>query len=275
MLNSLGPWPPRRGSRRCTHSMKTTSGVPKPRSPDWNPRSQPGSPFAPSRGLPAQAPSQPLLSLGRHDLLVLPLPRRRLGLGEGTGTPEEHSWPEGQGTPSSACRQHIPPEAQGAERPRCHHGTFPDPARGCKKEHECTGAQACHEAHARVGAHTGTGTHTLGHTQVLACTDGSTRLCYCTHMHGRTAVPWFTHTGLGRGGAVGCVCAHPRWITQPCPWGLRPLQFEPTPAAVWAWSQQGTAGWPTAESGPVVQGLEGSHLTRERPADTTGAALGW
>ena len=55
---------------------------------------------------------------------------------------------------------------------------------------------------------------------------------------------------------MGCVCAHPRWIIQPCPWGLRPLQFEPTPAAVWAWSQQGTLGWPTTKSGPMVQGLE-------------------
>lgn len=55
-LNSLGPGLPRRGSRRCTHSMKTTAGAPNPRSPDWNPRSQPGSPFSPSQGLPGTGP---------------------------------------------------------------------------------------------------------------------------------------------------------------------------------------------------------------------------
>lgn len=117
-------------------------------------------------------------------------------------------------------------------------------------EHRHAVKHTCAWEHTHTGTHAGASVHRREHTPVLLHTHA--------RAHRRALV--HTHTGRGRGGAVGWVCAHPRWITQPCPWGLRPLQFEPTPAAVWAWSQQGTAGWPTAESGPVVQGLEGSHL---------------
>lgn len=76
----------------------------------------------------------------------------------------------------------------------------------------------------------------------------------------------------GAGGGGGWVSAHLHWITQPCPWGHGPLQFEPTLTGA------GEVGLlcagSTAKPYPMVQWLYGSHFTHQKPCGHHGYHVG-